>query len=77
VDSRLPPSSQERAPRDADAVRPVAVGTALWLITLVVLAIAAEPLGLDDPGRWIATAAVGAALGVVGLVISRRRTRSR
>jgi hypothetical protein len=51
----------------------VAVGTVLWVIALVVFVVAAEPLGLDDPGRWIATAAVGAALGLVGLVITRRR----
>jgi hypothetical protein len=55
-------------------VRTVTVGTILWLIALIVML----PFWsrLDDDGRlwWIATAAVGFGLGLLGIGYCRRRS---
>lgn len=56
--------------------RPVmAVGTALWAVVLVVLAVRAL-LGADGLGTTVATCAVGVALGAIGYGIFfwQRRT---
>lgn len=61
---------------DADGILPVAIGTALWAVALVVL-IAMRPR-LEEAGAtwWIGAAAVGLASGVVGLgFLSWRKRR--
>jgi hypothetical protein len=68
----------EVEPLPYDGVASVAVGTALWFVALVVMLPFAD--GLRDDGRlwWIATAAVGFGLGVIGLwIVIRRRHRLR
>jgi len=65
-------------PVDNDGVLAVGVGTALWLVALIVLALLHQQLA--DAGRswWIAVAAVGLGLGLLGLVYcTRRRNRLR
>jgi hypothetical protein len=61
--------------RDADAVRPVLVGTIGWLIVGVVLLARREELA--DSGRmwWLWVPIVGAGLGLVGLALTTRRRR--
>jgi len=65
---------------DADAILPVSIGTAVWLVVLVAL-VAAKP-SLDENGTtwWIGVAAVGlvsGAGGVLFLMWRRRRARRR
>jgi hypothetical protein len=60
-------------PLPNDGVRTVLVGTVIWAVALVVLLPFAGRL--EDHGRlwWIATCAVGAGLGLVGLLYCKRR----
>lgn len=63
---------------DEDAILPVAIGTAAWLVALVVL-VAMRPT-LDGNGTtwWIGVAVVGAVSGLLGLVFLRwRKGRAR
>jgi len=66
-------SEDGRRQSDADALLPVSIGTAAWLLVLVALVIA-KP-ALDDHGTswWIAAAAVGAVSGLGGIVFLRWR----
>jgi hypothetical protein len=71
-------SRPEVEPLPYDGLASVAVGTVLWLVALVVML----PLAgrLDAEGRlwWVATAAVGFGLGLLGLfIVIRRRARLR
>jgi peptidoglycan/LPS O-acetylase OafA/YrhL len=60
-------------PLETDDVRTVAVGTALWGVALVVLAL----LSVTDATRveswWLATCACGLVLGLAGVQYCRRR----
>lgn len=58
---------------DHDAILPVAIGTALWLVILVVLV--AMRASLEENGTlwWMGAAAVGFVSGAVGLVFLRWR----
>ena len=61
---------------DADGILPVAVGTALWAVALVVLV--AMRARLDESGAtwWIGAATVGLVSGLVGLgFLSWRKRR--
>lgn len=60
-------------PLPDDGVRTVLVGTILWAVALVALLPFAGKL--EDDGRlwWIATCAVAAGLGLVGLLYCKRR----
>jgi hypothetical protein len=60
-------------PLPNDGVRTVLVGTILWAVALVALLPFTGKL--EDEGRlwWIATCAVGAGLGLVGLLYCKRR----
>lgn len=58
-------------PLDEDGVGAVAVGTVLWLVTLVVLVLLRDRLGADT--WWIQVAVVGALLGIPGLWYTTRR----
>jgi len=64
------------APREADDVRVVSIGTAIWLVLLVALLPFTGRLRADGHLWWIATCAVGAGLGGLGVLFLRRR-RSR
>jgi hypothetical protein len=53
-----------------------AVGTALWVAALLVLA-AARLAGWFDPGDWLWVAAAGVALGVAAILYSKHSWRAR
>jgi Protein of unknown function (DUF2530) len=62
------PDREPPAAPHADAVVPVLVGTAAWLVALVVGLV----IGADPP--WVQVCAVGLGLGLVGsLIVLRRR----
>lgn len=64
-----------KRPVDADGVNAVALGTIAWTVALVVLLLFfRQPLADADASWWIWVCAVGAVLGVMGLVyVTRRR----
>jgi len=66
------------APLPYDGVGSVAVGTAVWLVALLVMVPFTADLRADGHLWWLATAACGFGLGLLGLVIViRRRARLR
>lgn len=66
----------EIKPVDDDGVGAVALGTAVWLIALVVLILLRGTLRHDGHLWWIACAATGFGLGLLGLgYCLRRRAR--
>ncbi|WP_307874451.1 DUF2530 domain-containing protein [Frankia nepalensis] len=66
------------APLPYDGVGSIAVGTGLWLVALVVMIPFVDDLRADGHLWWLATAACGFGLGLLGLVIVvRRRARLR
>jgi Protein of unknown function (DUF2530) len=68
----------ELEPLPDDGVLPVAVGTALWFVAFVVLLPFVGDLRRDGQLWWIATAATGFGLGLVGIrYCVRRRDRLR
>jgi hypothetical protein len=68
----------EVEPLPYDGVASVAVGTVLWFVALVVMLPFADDLRDDGQLWWIATAAVGFGLGLIGLwIVIRRRHRFR
>lgn len=60
---------------DRDGVLPVAVGTALWAIALIVLVILREPLEQADASWWITVAILGLLGGAGALVFLTWRRR--
>lgn len=63
---------------DADAVLPVAIGTALWGVALVVLVLLRPRLEESGSTWWISVAVVGLITGLLAtafLVRRRRRLR--
>ena len=66
-------SEQERrpdpAPARADARKAVAAGTAAWLVALVACLLLRAPLEQAGLGWFAVAAAVGVALGLVGMVV--------
>ena len=64
-----------KRPVDADGVNAVALGTLAWSVALVVLGVFfRQPLAEADATWWIWVCAVGAILGVFGLLyVTRRR----
>lgn len=60
-------------PLDVDGVGAVALGTVLWAIAFVVLFVLRDKLEQSDAQWWIAVAATGAGLGLLGLVYTTRR----
>ncbi|MDT3445006.1 MULTISPECIES: DUF2530 domain-containing protein [unclassified Pseudofrankia] len=66
------------APLSHDGVGSVAVGTVAWLVALIIMLPFADDLRADGHLWWLATAACGVGLGLLGLVIViRRRNRLR
>ena len=57
-----------------DGVRTVTIGTVLWLIALIVSVTLHSRLQRDGHLWWIATAATGFGLGLVGIYYCRRRS---
>jgi Protein of unknown function (DUF2530) len=73
-----PAGPPQLEPLPYDGVLSVTVGTAVWFVALIIML----PLAgrLNDGGHlwWLATAAVGFGLGLVGIrMTSRRRARLR
>ena len=63
---------------DEDAILPVAIGTVVWLVALVVLVVMRPTLDENGMSWWIGVAAVGAVSGLLGLVLLRwRKGRAR
>lgn len=58
---------------EADAVRPVAIGTVLWALALVVLLLLRDRLAVHDAQWWLWSCLVGVVLGLLGLWITLRR----
>jgi hypothetical protein len=63
---------------DVDALLPVSIGTAAWIVALVVLLLRRDALAESGSTWWIGVAAVGTVSGLLGLVFLRwRRGRRR
>jgi hypothetical protein len=60
-------------PLDVDGVRTIAVGTVLWAITFVVLALFRDNLDAQGVGWWLWTCLAGVGLGLLGLEYTRKR----
>ena len=64
--------------RDDDGVAAIAIGTVAWTLALIVLVLFGSDFSGIDVDRWILVCAIGAALGIPGLVIViARRARLR
>ena len=61
-------------PLPYDGVLTVTVGTGLWLIALIVMLPFWSQLDRDGHLWWIATAAAGFGLGLLGIYYCRRRS---
>lgn len=68
-----PREAPDVEPLDEDGVGAVAVGTAAWAVALVVLLLLRDRLAANDSQWWIAVAATGVGLGLVGLLYTMRR----
>ena len=64
---------------DEDAILPVALGTAVWLLVLVGLLLGRSRLEANGTSWWIAAAAVGVVSGAGGVafLVWRKRRRAR
>jgi Protein of unknown function (DUF2530) len=72
------PTGAGLAPLPYDGVGSVAVGTVLWLVALLVMIPLVGPLRHAGHLWWLATAACGFCLGLLGLfIVIRRRNRIR
>jgi hypothetical protein len=70
------PARQELQPLPYDGVLSVTVGTGVWLVALIVMLPFHGRLADDGRLWWIATAATGFGLGLIGIVYcTRRRNR--
>jgi len=64
--------------RDDNGVAAIAIGTVAWTLALIVLVLFGSDSSGIDVDRWILVCAIGAALGIPGLVIViARRARLR
>ena len=73
---RVPAETPKILPVDNDGVTVVTIGTIAWFIALGVLLCLQDRLRHDGHLWWIACAASGAGLGVLGVVnCLRRRSR--
>ncbi len=60
-------------PLETDDVRLVAVGTAAWVLALLVLLVLAATDAVDVRGWWLGMCGYGIALGVFGVRYCQRR----
>jgi hypothetical protein len=65
--------SSEVRPVDVDGVRTVAIGTVLWAVAFVVLALRKSSLDEQGHGWWLWTCLAGVGLGLLGLEYTRKR----
>ncbi|MGR0220940.1 DUF2530 domain-containing protein [Agromyces sp. ZXT2-6] len=65
------------APVRTDARKALVAGTAAWLVALVAAVVTRDWLASIGFGWFVATAAIGVALGVVGLAVVQLRRRRR
>lgn len=65
------------APARTDARKALLVGTAAWLVALVVSVALREPLAEAGFAWFTTAAAIGVVLGVIGLVVVQLRRRRR
>lgn len=61
--------------RDADAVRPLIVGTIGWAVAAFILLLRLDDLRANDREWWLAVCTIGFGLGLIGtwVVVRRRR----
>ncbi len=72
--STTPPvGRRELEPLPYDGVASVTVGTVLWLVALVVMLPFWNDLRAHGHLWWIATAAIGTGLGLLGIAVTTRR----
>lgn len=67
------PQPPQVEPLDADGVGAAAIGTAVWAIALAVMIVLRDRLTASGAQWWIATAATGVVLGLIGLWYATRR----
>jgi hypothetical protein len=60
-------------PVDTDGVRSVTIGTALWVVALVVMLPFKGRLDAAGQGWWLWTCVAGVGLGLLGIEYTRRR----
>ena len=60
-------------PLDVDGVRTVAIGTVLWAVAFVVLALRRDRLDEQGQGWWLWACLAGVGLGLLGLEYTRKR----
>lgn len=72
-ESAIPPApTSALRPVDSDGVVVVSVGTGIWLVALIVLSLLHNRLERDGHLWWIAMAAVGFGLGLIGIAYCLR-----
>lgn len=67
------PEPPKVEPLDADGVGAALTGTILWTVALVVLLLLRDRLTAAGAQWWIAVAASGVVLGLIGLAYTTRR----
>jgi len=60
-------------PLETDDAKVVAVGTAAWIVGLLVLLVLALTDAVDVPGWWLGMCGYGIALGLYGIRYCQRR----
>lgn len=73
--ARGTPGPPKPAALDVDGIAVVSLGTVLWTVALVVSLVFEPDLRRDGHLWWIATAACGAGLGLLGVAYCVRRRR--
>jgi hypothetical protein len=64
-------------PADVDGLAVITVGTAIFGLASVILALGYDWLGAHDHGTWLQVSLSGFALGLIGLAYCWRRRRHR
>jgi hypothetical protein len=62
-------------PAATDDRKPLAVGSILWLVALVVVLISSGPLGPSGDRSWTWACVAGLAIGALGLAYVHRQRR--